>query len=175
MRSRRPPPTNYYLLGIPSGRRGVRTTLKLMSQLVERYKVNPCVRELAVKITNRLPGKHYTKEAAALQQWVQRNIRYVRDVRGVETLQTPVKTLQLKAGDCDDHSILLAAMLESIHHPTRFVAIGTSPGSFNHVFVETEIKPRWVPLETTQPWPMGKMKVKIRERMVHHNGGLANV
>ena len=68
---------------------------------------------------------------------MQDNVQYVRDVRGVETLATPIKTLETMQGDCDDQAVLLASLLESIGHPTRFVAMAqTALGPFVHVFTE---------------------------------------
>jgi hypothetical protein len=70
-----------------------------------------------------------------------------------ETLQEPRVTLQLGAGDCDDHSTLLAALLQSLGFRTRFKTIATprSQGDFSHVYVEVEDKrsKQWVPLDTT--------------------------
>lgn len=95
-------------------------------------------------------------EVRALFDFVQNNIRYVRDVNGVETIQTPLKTLEYGAGDCDDKSTLLAAMLESLGHETRFHAMGFRPGNVEHVLLEVNIPGKgWVPLETTEPVKMG--------------------
>jgi hypothetical protein len=51
---------------------------------------------------------------------------------------------------------LLAALLESIGHPCRFVAVGYSRrNEFEHVYVETKIGHTWTALETTMDVPMG--------------------
>jgi transglutaminase-like putative cysteine protease len=75
----------------------------------------------------------------------------------------------MRAGDCDDKSVLLAALLESIGHPTRFVAIGFQPDDFEHVFVETKIADRWISLETTEPVEIGWMPQHIRARLTVNN------
>ena len=162
------PLPNYQLLGIPNGKAGVRKTLDLMADLVEKFKTNQQVRELAVRIVSRVPAKNWAKEVQALQEWVKHNIRYTMDVKGVETLQTPVKTLELKAGDCDDHAILLASLLSTINHDARFVAVGKYPDQFSHVFVQAKIGSRWFAIETTKNWPMGHFPMKIKSKMVHH-------
>ncbi len=46
--------------------------------------------------------------------WVSQNIVYVSDPKGREYYQFAHETLQTKAGDCDDFSILLASMYESV-------------------------------------------------------------
>jgi len=46
--------------------------------------------------------------------WISQNIVYVTDPKGQEYYQFAHETLQTKAGDCDDFSILLASMYESV-------------------------------------------------------------
>lgn len=156
---------------IPSGSRGTRATLNIMSRIVRRYKRFVPIRQLALNLVRDLPGqKDFAGQVQRLQRYVRRNIQYVRDVNGVETVQTPERTLASKAGDCDDQSVLLAALLESIGHPTRFVAIRTAPlGPYQHVYTETKIGRRWVPVETTEDWPLGMRPPKVAQRMVVHN------
>lgn len=153
---------------IPSGEPGTRATLKRMAAIVKASKKLPVVRSQAVAVTLDVPNLAWAGEAAAVQRWVQRNIRYTRDVRGVETLQAPDYTLKVGAGDCDDHSMLVAAMLESIGHPTRFVAIANTPGKYFHVFTETRIGNRWFALETTKPWELGR-EPPSKHRLIVHN------
>jgi len=144
-----------------------------MGKLVKQYKTVPVIRELALKITGRVPGKSWPGEAAAVQDWVRDNVRYVRDVAGVETLQSPVQTLRLKQGDCDDHSTLTASLLAAIGHPTRFIAFGFSKGHYAHVLTQTKVGSKWLPLETTENWAFGEIpkdvSQSIVERMTHHN------
>lgn len=161
--------TTYNLLGIPDGRDGVRSTLKMMSQITKRYKTAPAVFELARQITAKVPEKSWKNEARAILSWVQKNIRYVKDVRGVETLQTPVQTLRIGAGDCDDKSMLTAALMESIGHPTRFMAVGMQPDHFCHVFTQTKVGGKWVTMEATENWPLGRNPRGVKCSMVHTN------
>lgn len=126
------------------------------------------MRLAAVQLTRHLPQKDWLGEVNALFDFVQGHIRYIRDIRNVETLQTPEKTLQLKAGDCDDKSTLLAALLESIGHPARFHAVGFAPGKFSHVFVETLVGGKWMPLETTEPYDAGRAPSGAVMHMIRH-------
>ena len=136
-----------------------------MRAFVDEYKVNPIVRELALRLTRHLPQKDYAAEARTLHDYVKNSIRYVRDIADTEVLQTPVKTLEYGQGDCDDKSTLLAAMLESIGHQTRFHAMGFSRGSVSHVTVEDLLGGKWVALETTEPVAVGWLPPGIRESM----------
>jgi len=163
------PTTTYNLTGIPNGEAGVRATLRHMAKITKKYKTAPAVRELALSLTHDLPQKKWAAEAARIHAFVRDEIRYIKDIRGCETLQTPVQTLRIGQGDCDDKSMLAAALLESIGHPTRFVAVGFQPGNFSHVFPQTKIAGKWVTLETTEPVPFGRTPKGIKSTMVEHN------
>lgn len=132
----------------------MRATLSLMVSYVRAYRVDVDVRELAIQVTNVCDSRDLACEVTALQHWVRDHIRYVRDVRNVETLQTPKATLRLGAGDCDDQAVLLACLLESIGFRTRFEAIGVRGGGYEHVISAVQLgtnrngEPVWVPLET---------------------------
>lgn len=160
--------TTYNLMGIPSGRDGVRRTLELMATIARSGSVNPTVFEITRKVIAKVPEKDWRGEAAAILHFVQNAIRYTKDIDGVETLQTPAQTLRIKQGDCDDKSILAAAMLLTVGHPVLFKAVGKSPGTFCHVYPETKIGNKWVALETTEKWPLGKYPSGIKSVMIHH-------
>lgn len=148
------PPT---LLGsLPEGEAGTRETLKLMVGLVRTFKKPGSASwSTAHELTGHLASKDFTGEARALFEYVRDGIRYALDTHGVETVQTPDATLEIGSGDCDDKATLLAAMLEAMGHPTRFVALGPLPGKYVHVFVQTLIADRWVSLDATENVPMG--------------------
>jgi len=161
--------TTYSLQQIANGNTGIRQTLKLMSKLTKAYKASPIIRELALSLTKTLKQKNYWGEVAALHHYVKEEIRYIKDIREVETIQSPVQTLRLRQGDCDDKSTLVASLLESIGHRTRFVAVGFSPKSLSHVFVQTRIGNKWVSVECTENWPLGARPRGIKNVMVENN------
>lgn len=148
-------PTVSRLAEIREGFPGIVDTLKIMSRFARDGKVSMPVRQTALRLTRDCAQKDFACEVRQLHAFVRDSIRYVMDVDGVETVQTPQKTLELGAGDCDDKATLLAALLGSIGHPTRFVAIGFEPQIFSHVYLETRIGARWIPLETTEPVDVG--------------------
>ncbi len=126
-----------------------------MGRLVREYKKSMAVRGTALRLTASCEQKDWSCEVRSLHAFVRDNIRYVGDITNVETVQSPDKTLEYGAGDCDDKSTLLCALLESIGHPTRFVAIGFQAGVYSHVYCETKIGSSWIPLETTEPVEAG--------------------
>lgn len=146
------------LMGIPAGIAGTRRTMELMRGLARQGSVDPMIRQQAVILTAGLPQKDYAGEVRALFDFVQNNIRYVRDIDGVETLHTARRVLQNGAGDCDDKAILLTAMLKSLSHGAAFHAVGYNrPNALEHVFVEAQPGKRgpWIALDPTEPQPMG--------------------
>lgn len=140
---------------IPEGVAGIRETLKAMTAIVRSYKKSMPVRNMAITLIAGCQQKDWACEVKSVHAFVRDRVRYVNDITDVETVQTPDITLQNRAGDCDDKSTLLAALLESIGHPTRFVAIGFEPTIYSHVYVETRIGDNWIPLETTEPVEAG--------------------
>lgn len=118
------------------------------------------VRRRAVDIltAQRVRARDYLGEIKALFEWVQGNIRYTRDPHRVELLHSARRMLELRAGDCDDMTILLGAMLQSIGHPVRIVVIGPNarrPDLFSHVYPEVQFRGRWIAADATVPHPMG--------------------
>lgn len=162
-------PQTQELRAIPDGMGGIKATLAAMSAFVNQYKYDPRIRGLAVELTLHLPQKYYAGEANALFQFVRDQIRYVQDIAGMETVQSPVATLDNGAGDCDDKATLLAALLESINHKTRFIACGFRPGEISHVYVETKVGQSWVPLDATEDVAMGWAPPGIVTRKEWHN------
>lgn len=152
-------------LALAGGTQGIADTLRYMNQAVDQYKTHPKIRELALQLTRGLQQKDYTGEARKIFDYVQKRVRYVRDINGVETLQTPLKTLEYGAGDCDDKAMLLSTLLQSLGHNSRFVAVGTRPGVLSHVAVEDNINGNWVNLETTEPVGFGWAPPYIAEHM----------
>lgn len=164
-------PTLASLHLIPDGAPGINATLRVMSQLVRQSKKSMKVRDTALRLTKDCAPKDWSCEVRVLHAFVRDRIRYVSDITDVETVATPDKILEQAAGDCDDKSVLLAALLESIGHPTRFIAIGFERGIFSHVYIETAMGGGWLPLETTEDVEAGwspDPKV-IVERMYWHN------
>ena len=156
------------LQALPDGVAGIKVTLSQMVKYARAGKNSPPVRFLAEQIVRGVKPKSYIEEAQAVQEYVRDHIRYTRDIRGTETLSTPEQTIQRGLGDCDDMSLLTAALLESIGHPARFVAVGRQAGNFCHVLVETRIADRWYAVETTENVPFGWYPPGMMARLVYN-------
>lgn len=93
-------------------------------------------------------------EIDAVLSWVKQHIEFRGE--NAETLQSPVVTLQLRAGDCDDHSTLIAALLRSLGYDVNFKTVAASasdPYSFSHVYAVVKDKRtgEWKALDSTVP------------------------
>lgn len=149
------PPLSGVMGELPGGSATIPATL------VEMWKkIGDAGSRLAVYTTSRhliqhLPQKAVLQEAQALFDFVQNNIRYVRDPHQIEALQTPAATLQLKSGDCDDKTILLAALLLSIGIPVKLIVGGFVKGHYTHVWLRAGIRSCWISMDPTEPRPMG--------------------
>ena len=143
----------YRLSAIPSGLAGTDATLKEIGRLVEYDLQRPQLRLLATRILRRhaIPSKHHLAEAKALYNYVVRTVRYQKDPIGLETVQSPTVTLQVRAGDCDDHSGLLAALAAAVGIPARFRVVGYTDDHIVHIFPELFVNGRWLPADTTEP------------------------
>lgn len=144
-------PRPHFLGNIPSGVDGKRATLQVMGQLVRAFKVRPEVRNVAVELTHACAPKARACELRQLQHFVRDRIRYIGDVEGVETLQTPIETLRIEAGDCDDKAILVATLAASIGFVTIFWAMQDPSTGGWHVIAGAKLGRGYIPLETIFP------------------------
>lgn len=135
----------------PGGRAGIQDTLQRMRGIVHKSVRDPRLIALARQLTAVLKARDYAGEIKVLFEWVRDNIRYARDVEGVETLIEPydlVFNLELgRQGDCDDFAMLLATLLKIMGHRARFKAGTVNGARQGHVWVEVFLDGKWIPLD----------------------------
>lgn len=149
-----------YLQKIPKGYAGTRKTVGYIIRLIREGAKDFCVRQKAIDMLfqNAVRPKDYLREIEVLFEWVKNNVRYTRDIYRVELLHSARRMLELRAGDCDDLTVLLGAMLKSIGHPVRLALVGFNRKRkklFTHIYLEVFNKGRWIPLDPTVNRPMG--------------------
>ncbi|HHH27492.1 MAG TPA: hypothetical protein ENK57_03955, partial [Polyangiaceae bacterium] len=100
-----------------------------------------------------VPERDRWAEAVVIFNFVRSRVRYTSDTYQVDTYQTGRRTLQLRAGDCDDYAILLSGLLLSIGHPMRFKSIELRDQlerGFSHIYPEVLVEPQlWRPLDAS--------------------------
>jgi hypothetical protein len=149
-------PLNSTRVQIGRGDRGIAQTIRYMYGAVMGNEgvASAEIRRQALTIVQGVPSRDQQGEIAAVLQWVKSNIAF----RGewAETVQTPLVTLQLRAGDCDDQSTLMAALLGSLGYKTRFKTVAADPSApyaFSHVYIEIFQRKtgQWIGLDSTVP------------------------
>lgn len=83
-----------------------------------------------------LAEKDYDGEMRAMFEEARSRCRYTMDPLDYDAFQTPRKTLELAAGDCDDENSLLGALLRSvgINVRSRIVQM-TGNDTWNHIYL----------------------------------------
>ena len=155
---------------VPKGNTGTLVTAGLIARMIQDGAKDFYVRQKAIQIMRlyKVRPKHKLGEVFALFDWVKKNIRYTRDIYRVELLHSARRMLELKAGDCDDMTILLGAMLMSIGFPVRLALVGfrpRKPHAYNHIYPEVNVRGKWIPLDATVNRPMGWSPQAIWKRI----------
>src|SRR5206468_8320697 len=145
---------------VPRGTRGTLVTARLIAQLIREGAKDFYVRQKAIEIFRAYGARPKDRfgEICALFDWVRRNIRYTRDIFRVELLHTARRMLELRAGDCDDMTILLGSMLMATGHPVRLVLAGFRKDKrhgYSHIYLEVNLGGNWIALDATMERPLG--------------------
>jgi len=143
-----------FLEDIPEGR-FTSATIRRMWKLVDAAKTDAQFQNLIYGLVNRGMGqrwKDYRGEIAIILGWAKKVVAYRRDPYGVELLQDVWATLDRRRADCDDFSILVAAAVEVLGSPTRFVTISNRPDKEPcHVYVQAFVNGQWTGLDAIFP------------------------
>jgi len=143
---------------LPSGDAGVSFTIRKMRKLIDQGIRSPQVRAQALTILNqaRVKAFDWLGNARAIYEWALRNITFTPDPRGKEGLQTADWTLTYRRGDCDDYSILICSLLDTIGMKTRLITIAgdpRDPDQFSHVYPEVFVGGQWVTVDAARRKP----------------------
>jgi transglutaminase-like putative cysteine protease len=126
-----------------------------MRQLIRQGGKSQEIREMAAN----LAMHHDTDQGkiGAIFDFVKAKMKYVRDplnqelVAGAPYHYNTLASLGYARGDCDDHTVMLGAMLESVGYPTRIATARMKPGggSYDHVYLEVHDRTGWIPLDAS--------------------------
>jgi hypothetical protein len=138
---------------LPAGDRGVEITVKKLIDLIEEGTRDPVIIKKAREIVRKAGARNAYERAKAIFNWVKRNIRYVRDPRGLELIRPARKILEDRIGDCDEHVVLSASMYRAVGLPVALVTISTplNPTNFSHIYTAVKTGPIWFPSDTIIP------------------------
>lgn len=155
-----PATLGYSSVPLLSGDAGVAQTIELMKRLIDEGVKDPVINRYAIdSLRNSQAQQHDPLSAArAIFDTVSANFFFVNDPVGPsgakETLRPPRATLELKAGDCDDFTVLICSLLGTIGIGTRIVTVASDPRDpqqFTHVYPEADIDGQWIPVDAARP------------------------
>lgn len=139
----------------------VRDRLHLINDQVVASLKDPTIRAVAMNWVRGTPEHGPESELAEVSRifWgVYNNVEYRQDPLSYDSYSTAFRTLQVRAGDCDDHLTLVVALLGSIGYiPAAKLVSGN--GRDWHIYAVTAIFPRanpsaptarYIALDTTQ-------------------------
>lgn len=146
---------------IPSGDAGVQMTLDAMRALIRESASHPAVRKHAERAVSGVHPADHVGQLRAVWGYLTQIVTYLPDPTTSEYLQAPwwVLTCQVDQGrrpgmDCDDLSMLAAALLASLGIETRLRIVSYDPDQeFGHVYpvayppvhVLADVEGEWVP------------------------------
>ena len=145
-----------YRVPLLNGEQGTAQTIALMRKLVDEALNDAQFVRQAIEIVRGVAAFDDLGELHALYRWVKGHIRYTKDPVTKEKLYPPQELLKIRAGDCDDISMLLGALAIAIGYPARLITVSAnaqSPEEFSHVYVEAEAPAgsgNWVPMDAAR-------------------------
>lgn len=145
-----------YRAPLLTGEAGTGQTIKLMRQLVGAALADASFVRKAVDIVRSVPAYDEFGELNALYEWVKSNIRFTKDPLTKEKLYPPQELLKIRAGDCDDISMLLGAFALALGYPARLITISANPDApqeFSHVYMQAEApvgSGQWVSMDAAR-------------------------
>lgn len=154
----------------------IKDRAKYICEMIIKYGNNIYIREAATKILTQRCGddfctteKAWLLEVVTIFNYVRKNVRYTRDLANRDSYFSPARVLlQYKAGDCDDYTMLLGALLYSVGYDNQVVRIVQTGNNtnYNHVYLLVEVPPtsgKWISLDGSQNKPAGW---EVPKRMV---------
>lgn len=142
--------------------------VRLIQEQIEKSIHDPRVKQIATQVTRQCRSRDNLCEAKAIYDAVRKRVRYIGDiapikmkngdVEPIDTFQSAYRTWEFGAGDCDDHSILIASLLSSIGIPARLRVTAPSKWTdWGHIYVIAglpAVSPsKWHALDTTLEAP----------------------
>jgi len=129
---------------------------------------DPQTREIATKIIAGCKSRDNMCEAQAIYDAVRKRVRYIGDVTpikfpdgevdAIDYFQSARRTWEMGAGDCDDHVVLITALLSVVGIPARLRVTSPSKNAdWGHIypiagFPVTDPR-KWIALDTTLESP----------------------
>ncbi|WP_456465553.1 transglutaminase-like domain-containing protein [Desulfurobacterium sp.] len=143
--------------------RDTNQTIQVIEQFIEEYSILPEVRQLVASILKPCTSKDYLCYVRQIVEYIKSHVKYVNDPPKTEVLQSPLRTLKLGIGDCDDHTILAGTLLRAAGFKIR-ITLGAPLGRYNHVYIHVYVPGHgWMTVDTTSSNPISQKPYQERE------------
>jgi len=130
------------------GNAGIIQTVDVMKKMREFYKKDPIIRTFVLKKLVRYKRINALEDIETVYHILKERLRYVSDIHGIETVQSPRYTWNVRAGDCDDFALIGAVFLETVGIPTKFKIVGKG-NEFSHIYTLAQYRGNWYPFDLT--------------------------
>lgn len=144
---------------ISQGDLGIDETVEQMKQVILASLGDQTVRVTAEQLIGGVGANNRRDEATAIYLYVRDKVRYTKDPKDLEYIQTPhhlITRIQQQGqafGDCDDKTVLGLALLKNIGFDVAIRVASYSPvKTFTHVYGLVKIDQTWVPFDATPQW-----------------------
>jgi len=122
---------------------GIDDRIHHIRALINKYKSHRKIYEASRKIVMSCPERSWKCELSSVYKFMRHAVRYRRDINKVDTYQSPLKTFEWRAGDCDDFTIAIASLCEALGYQSLLEVIQTKNAKdFNHIFPLILVPPR---------------------------------
>lgn len=136
--------------------------INFLANLAEKGSENPVIYGFTRKLLNG-DVKGYPKvqsydsigEVRRIFEWVRDNVSYRNHVKNRDSYQSAERTLELRTGDCDQMSVLLASMLATVGYDVAYRIIAAKEDMpFHHIYVLVGMPKhnpsKWIALDATE-------------------------
>ena len=143
------------LFPINEARPDSESIIQWLNVLAVEFGRNPDIRAYAELILPAIGDNDLEGAARALIRWVKDHITFLPDPEGTEYVISPLVVLERvyksgkSFGDCDDHCLVLVALMRSIGIEARIIGVKQGPAStwFDHVIVQVPTERGWVDVD----------------------------
>jgi len=141
----------------------INQSLAIIEELTKEYSIHPQVRKLVSTLISPCQDRDYDCYIRKIVSFIKSTVKYVNDPPKTEVFQSPLRTLDYKMGDCDDHAILTATLLRAAGFKVKVVLGAPNGNRYDHVYVKVLHPGKgWLTIDTTSENPTeGKMYPEV--------------
>lgn len=141
--------------------------MALLRAMADLYQTHPDVVSIAQEIheyaalTVAVPSAELI--AHGVQTYVQKTVRYEEEE--IERFCSPLVTLRIGLGDCDDHALLVCVLARAAGLQARIVPLRDTSGAIVHAVTQIKTGGGWMWAETTIAAGLGEHPLDAAQRL----------